>query len=159
MSWSCLGPAEYPTALSLHSHSASALCSLPLHTPLAHTPFCLRYTPGVDMWSLGCILGEMLRGQPLFPGTSTFHQLELILETIPLPSMEGEQVPTSAACPERHRIKSQRAQPLTSPNIVHRRESFASGRLKGPYGLKGSDSSCWRQLVQRGRIDPRDRES
>nr|XP_042120923.1 mitogen-activated protein kinase 15 isoform X4 [Peromyscus maniculatus bairdii] len=46
------------------------------------------YTPGVDMWSLGCILGEMLRGQPLFPGTSTFHQLELILETIPLPSTE-----------------------------------------------------------------------
>ncbi|XP_006521163.1 mitogen-activated protein kinase 15 isoform X2 [Mus musculus] len=46
------------------------------------------YTPGVDMWSLGCILGEMLRGQPLFPGTSTFHQLELILKTIPLPSME-----------------------------------------------------------------------
>ncbi|KAK7799238.1 hypothetical protein U0070_023691 [Myodes glareolus] len=49
---------------------------------------CRWYTPGVDMWSLGCILGEMLRGQPLFPGTSTFHQLELILETIPLPPME-----------------------------------------------------------------------
>ncbi|XP_070078635.1 mitogen-activated protein kinase 15 isoform X9 [Equus przewalskii] len=47
-----------------------------------------RYTPGVDMWSLGCILGEMLRGKPLFPGTSTLHQLELILETIPPPSKE-----------------------------------------------------------------------
>uniref|UniRef100_A0A2K6G7I5 mitogen-activated protein kinase n=1 Tax=Propithecus coquereli TaxID=379532 RepID=A0A2K6G7I5_PROCO len=47
------------------------------------------YTPGVDMWSLGCILGEMLRGQPLFQGTSTLHQLELILETIPPPS-EGD---------------------------------------------------------------------
>ncbi|XP_008054920.1 mitogen-activated protein kinase 15 [Carlito syrichta] len=46
------------------------------------------YTPGVDMWSLGCILGEMLRGKPLFPGTSTLHQLELILETIPPPSEE-----------------------------------------------------------------------
>uniref|UniRef100_A0A8C9Q0W2 Mitogen-activated protein kinase 15 n=1 Tax=Spermophilus dauricus TaxID=99837 RepID=A0A8C9Q0W2_SPEDA len=46
------------------------------------------YTLGVDMWSLGCILGEMLRGQPLFPGTSTVHQLELILETIPLPTEE-----------------------------------------------------------------------
>ncbi|XP_027471974.1 mitogen-activated protein kinase 15 isoform X3 [Zalophus californianus] len=46
------------------------------------------YTPGVDMWSLGCILGEMLRGRPLFPGTSTLHQLELILETIPPPSKE-----------------------------------------------------------------------
>ncbi|CAK7289581.1 Mitogen-activated protein kinase 15 [Vulpes lagopus] len=40
------------------------------------------------MWSLGCILGEMLRGRPLFPGTSTLHQLELILETIPPPSKE-----------------------------------------------------------------------
>ncbi|XP_017172160.1 mitogen-activated protein kinase 15 isoform X14 [Mus musculus] len=86
--WSHLGQPEYSAALSLHSHPASALCSLPLHIPLAHTPSCLRYTPGVDMWSLGCILGEMLRGQPLFPGTSTFHQLELILKTIPLPSME-----------------------------------------------------------------------
>ncbi|XP_055204431.1 mitogen-activated protein kinase 15 isoform X2 [Gorilla gorilla gorilla] len=47
-----------------------------------------RYTLGVDMWSLGCILGEMLRGRPLFPGTSTLHQLELILETIPPPSEE-----------------------------------------------------------------------
>ncbi|XP_016077507.1 PREDICTED: mitogen-activated protein kinase 15 [Miniopterus natalensis] len=46
------------------------------------------YTPGVDMWSLGCILGEMLRGRPLFPGTSTFHQMELILQTIPPPSEE-----------------------------------------------------------------------
>ncbi|XP_053516975.1 mitogen-activated protein kinase 15 [Artibeus jamaicensis] len=47
------------------------------------------YTPGVDMWSLGCILGEMLRGRPLFPGRSTLHQLELILQTIPPPSKEG----------------------------------------------------------------------
>ncbi|KAM5137329.1 mitogen-activated protein kinase 15 isoform 3-T3 [Callospermophilus lateralis] len=46
------------------------------------------YTLGVDMWSLGCILGEMLSGQPLFPGTSTVHQLELILETIPPPTEE-----------------------------------------------------------------------
>ncbi|XP_054446671.1 mitogen-activated protein kinase 15 [Pteronotus mesoamericanus] len=46
------------------------------------------YTPAVDMWSLGCILGEMLRGQPLFPGTSTLHQLELIVQTIPPPPAE-----------------------------------------------------------------------
>nr|KAF6326481.1 mitogen-activated protein kinase 15 [Pipistrellus kuhlii] len=46
------------------------------------------YTPGVDMWSLGCILGEMLRGKPLFPGRSTLHQLELILQTVPPPAPE-----------------------------------------------------------------------
>ena len=35
-----------------------------------------RYTMGVDMWSLGCILAEMLLGKPLFPGTSTINQVE-----------------------------------------------------------------------------------
>ncbi|XP_028920028.1 mitogen-activated protein kinase 15 isoform X2 [Ornithorhynchus anatinus] len=45
-----------------------------------------RYTPGVDMWSIGCILGEMLLGKPLFPGTSTINQLEHILRVIPVPS-------------------------------------------------------------------------
>ena len=29
-----------------------------------------RYTAGVDMWSLGCILAEMLLGKPLFPGNA-----------------------------------------------------------------------------------------
>jgi mitogen-activated protein kinase 15 len=48
-----------------------------------------NYTTGVDMWSLGCILGEMLLGRPLFPGTSTFSQLNLILEMLPQPTKEG----------------------------------------------------------------------
>ncbi|KAG8515395.1 Mitogen-activated protein kinase 15 [Galemys pyrenaicus] len=49
---------------------------------------CSWYSPAVDMWGLGCVLGEMLRGRPLFPGTSSLHQLELILDTIPPPSKE-----------------------------------------------------------------------
>uniref|UniRef100_A0A8C2KYI1 Mitogen-activated protein kinase 15 n=1 Tax=Cyprinus carpio TaxID=7962 RepID=A0A8C2KYI1_CYPCA len=47
-----------------------------------------RYTKGVDMWSIGCILGEMLLGKPLFPGTSTINQIEKIMSTIPHPSTE-----------------------------------------------------------------------
>ncbi|NWI55317.1 MK15 kinase, partial [Calyptomena viridis] len=47
------------------------------------------YTKGVDMWSIGCILGEMLLGKPLFPGTSTMNQIEQILRVIPPPSLEG----------------------------------------------------------------------
>lgn len=35
---------------------------------------------------LGCIFGEMLLGKPLFQGTSTFNQLERILQHIPTPS-------------------------------------------------------------------------
>ncbi|XP_051991960.1 mitogen-activated protein kinase 15 isoform X1 [Xyrauchen texanus] len=47
-----------------------------------------RYTKGVDMWSVGCILAEMLLGKPLFPGTSTINQIEKILSAIPHPSTE-----------------------------------------------------------------------
>lgn len=30
-----------------------------------------KYTKGVDMWSVGCILGELLGGKPMFPGTDS----------------------------------------------------------------------------------------
>ncbi|NXG46654.1 MK15 kinase, partial [Psilopogon haemacephalus] len=46
------------------------------------------YTKGVDMWSIGCILGELLLGKPLFPGTSTVNQIEQIFRVIPVPSPE-----------------------------------------------------------------------
>ena len=43
------------------------------------------YTKGVDMWSVGCILGEMLAGKPVFPGTSTMNQLDKIMEITGFP--------------------------------------------------------------------------
>ncbi len=47
-----------------------------------------RYTKAVDMWSLGCILGEMLLGKPIFPGTSTLNQLDRVLEITGIPKLE-----------------------------------------------------------------------
>jgi len=47
-----------------------------------------RYTKGVDMWSIGCILGELLAGKPMFPGTSTMNQLDRIIEVTGRPSKE-----------------------------------------------------------------------
>ncbi|XP_044002190.1 extracellular signal-regulated kinase 2-like isoform X2 [Aphidius gifuensis] len=47
-----------------------------------------KYTKGIDMWSLGCILGEMLLEKPLFPGTSTINQVERIMATLPPPTPE-----------------------------------------------------------------------
>ncbi|KAK2077144.1 hypothetical protein QBZ16_004778 [Prototheca wickerhamii] len=48
----------------------------------------MRYTYGVDMWACGCILGELLKGQAIFPGTSTMNQLDRILELTGRPSPE-----------------------------------------------------------------------
>ncbi|XP_075210842.1 extracellularly regulated kinase 7 [Lycorma delicatula] len=45
-----------------------------------------KYTKGIDMWSVGCILAEMLLGKPLFPGSSTVNQVEKIMSTITPPS-------------------------------------------------------------------------
>ncbi len=40
------------------------------------------------MWSVGCILAEILTGNPLFPGTSTLNQLHRILEITGNPSKD-----------------------------------------------------------------------
>eukprot|EP01023_Acetabularia_acetabulum_P061561 TRINITY_DN7450_c0_g1_i1.p1 TRINITY_DN7450_c0_g1~~TRINITY_DN7450_c0_g1_i1.p1 ORF type:complete len:422 (-),score=56.63 TRINITY_DN7450_c0_g1_i1:408-1673(-) len=47
-----------------------------------------QYTFGVDMWSCGCILAELLLGKPLFPGSSTMNQLDRILEITGKPTPE-----------------------------------------------------------------------
>lgn len=47
-----------------------------------------KYTKGVDMWSMGCILAELLLGKPVFPGTSTLNQLERVMELIGRPKKE-----------------------------------------------------------------------
>ncbi|KAL3318361.1 Mitogen-activated protein kinase 15 [Cichlidogyrus casuarinus] len=49
------------------------------------------YTTGVDIWSIGCIFGEMFLGKPLFPGSSTINQIEKIIASVPRPSRTGNQ--------------------------------------------------------------------
>lgn len=46
------------------------------------------YTKAVDMWSVGCILGEMYLGKAIFPGTSTLNQIQRILELTGKPNRE-----------------------------------------------------------------------
>ena len=57
-----------------------------------------RYDASVDMWSLGCIVGELLGARALFPGRDSLHQLKLIVERLGAPTkdelaqVENEQV-------------------------------------------------------------------
>jgi mitogen-activated protein kinase 15 len=38
-----------------------------------------HYHEGVDMWAVGCIVGELYGGKPIFPGTSTIDQMERVV--------------------------------------------------------------------------------
>ncbi|KAI8919991.1 kinase-like domain-containing protein [Powellomyces hirtus] len=42
----------------------------------------LPYTSSIDMWSLGCIAGELFLGLPLFPGSSEYNQIGRIVEML-----------------------------------------------------------------------------
>ncbi|KAI9173595.1 hypothetical protein LWI28_003529 [Acer negundo] len=46
---------------------------------------CTEYTAAIDIWSVGCILGEIMTREPLFPGKDYVHQLRLITELIGSP--------------------------------------------------------------------------
>jgi serine/threonine protein kinase len=40
------------------------------------------------MWSIGCLLGELLDGSPLFPGSSDFDQIAKIGNFLGKPDQE-----------------------------------------------------------------------
>lgn len=43
------------------------------------------YSTSIDMWSVGCILAEMMNGKPLFPGSNTRDELLRIQRVLGLP--------------------------------------------------------------------------
>lgn len=47
---------------------------------------CHGYDSKVDMWSVGCIFGEILGRKPLFPGKDFLHTMNLIFRVIGSPS-------------------------------------------------------------------------
>ena len=47
-----------------------------------------EYTKAIDVWSVGCILAEMISGKPLFPGRDYHNQLQLILDVLGTPTMD-----------------------------------------------------------------------
>lgn len=49
------------------------------------------YSKSIDIWSIGCILAEMLSNRPIFPGKHYLDQLNHILNVVGTPSAEDLQ--------------------------------------------------------------------
>ncbi|EFO89095.1 hypothetical protein CRE_19592 [Caenorhabditis remanei] len=45
-----------------------------------------KYGPSVDIWAIGCILAELIRGKPIFPGRSELEQISVIFGVLGTPN-------------------------------------------------------------------------
>lgn len=83
---------DFGLARSVHSVNHDTVLSDYVATRWYRAPEILlgstSYTSSVDMWSLGCIVGELFLGKSIFPGTSTPNQLERILTVTGTPNAE-----------------------------------------------------------------------
>lgn len=74
-----------------------------------------KYSKAVDMWSVGCILGELIVGKAIFQGTSTLNQIEKVLELIGKPTPDDIES-----------IESPHAATILSSINVSKKKSFGS---------------------------------
>ena len=50
--------------------------------------FFTKYSPSVDIWSIGCIFAEIITRKPLFPGKNVVDQLQIITDLIGTPTAD-----------------------------------------------------------------------
>lgn len=87
----------FPVPLVAGPCEPSPVCSLALHSKHPDTshprpcpdPYYPQYGPPVDMWSVGCIVAELLTRSALFPGSSESDQLSLIFDTVGTPTPQN----------------------------------------------------------------------
>lgn len=71
-------------------HSVAYICSRFYRAPelmLGAT----EYTSAIDIWSAGCVLGELLLGRPLFAGNTSVDQLVKIIQVLGTPTRKQMQ--------------------------------------------------------------------
>ena len=78
------------------------------------------YTEGVDLWSVGCIFGEMINRSPIFPGENDIDQLGIVIRALGTPNndiwpgVSGEFFKTTIKASERYFSKG----PTDLPKVI-----------------------------------------
>ncbi|KAL6422127.1 hypothetical protein ACFW04_010877 [Cataglyphis niger] len=74
------------------------------------------YTSAIDVWSIGCIFGEMLNNSPLFPGETDIEQLAIVLKYLGSPTSESW--PGLTSLPDYNKISFPYHKGTTWENII-----------------------------------------
>lgn len=126
-----------------------------------------RYSMAIDMWSLGCILAELLTGYPLLPGEDEADQLACIVELIGMPpqklldqSKRAKNFVSSKGYPRYCTSTT-----LPDGTVVLNGGRSKRGKLRGPPGskdwvtaLKGCDDPLFTDFLKKClQWDPIDR--
>lgn len=83
----CLKIADFGLARKLNERMTSLVVTL-WYRPIEVLLGSEAYTEAIDMWSLGCIVGEMLKGRPILAGEGEIDQLGKIFHLLGFPSDE-----------------------------------------------------------------------
>lgn len=75
-----------------------------------------NYTLNIDVWSTGCVMAELILGQPFFPGESGIDQLVEIIKILGTPSKE--QIAAMNASYVEHRFPLIKPHPLSTVSIL-----------------------------------------
>ncbi|XP_072002766.1 dual specificity tyrosine-phosphorylation-regulated kinase 2 isoform X3 [Engystomops pustulosus] len=111
-----------------------------------------RYGMPIDMWSLGCILAELLTGYPLLPGEDEGDQLACMIELLGMPSQKlldsskrGKNFVSSKGYPRYCTVTT-----LPDGSVVLNGGRSRRGKLRGPpssrdwvTALKGCDDTLF----------------
>ncbi|XP_035156435.1 cyclin-dependent kinase 20 isoform X9 [Callithrix jacchus] len=75
-----------------------------------------QYDQGVDLWAVGCIMGELLNGSPLFPGENDIEQLCCVLRILGTPSPQVW--PELAELPDYNKISFKEQAPVPLEEVL-----------------------------------------
>ena len=96
-----------------------------------------RYSIGVDLWSVACIIGEMFRNRPLIAGASTMQQVEMIFELTGNPTssdVESWQSPFTASILQNVQAKCR----VSFDELCHALPADAKALMKSLFKLNPS---------------------
>ncbi|KAL3073883.1 hypothetical protein niasHT_035001 [Heterodera trifolii] len=101
------------------------------------------YSTHIDLWGVGCILYEMLLHKPMFPGSTTDEQLNLIFQKLGTPSPAVHADICALQAFKNGQFRQHNAKPLLNPpRISPERADLLSKLLKyeGKYRISATDA-------------------